>query len=961
MGSEEDKVNTLTDSRYGFRYDPMTWAERSESIQAASVRVCLLNRPKTGDKEMIEQHLSAIFADQGPDGTLRNPEDAEESALRFTGRKLREAFYMGLSPSRVEAKRALDALEKELTSKQVDEPRDASLALAALALGNRGAPSAAPAILNQLAATAIEEMQGEHDPGAPHWQLGVLWESREMSDQEDHILEILTWVEQAIGPPGPSKMLGLSYPWEIVEMAGTVTHPIAGAIARKLLPMLLRSQNPGGGWKDCYNKDVTELALRMLVRHNLLEPLRELEPLPADWRIARSIHTPCERPQNIAFHEGKLWVLDAASDSAIQVSLEDGTAQKTVRLAKKGLGLGFAASEGFFYTTTPMPDGTEESPVYELSIETGELIREMALHGSDDIISVAKIGRKLVLGDGWRGGVWLLDLDDPNAKPSHRYLATSMPDYLASDGESLWCVDWFWPVLVKTNLTGEILEWGERPFGFNAVAVDNDGNLWALDSKDKRVCMIERSGSGRKTTAQTIGTPFVAEKENTNEVVKALAAYHQAEKKQDVEKMIAAYSESYSNSDGADRSAVRRYFEDAVAQGVYSALSVDMKKCDITMDGNIATATPVIYESPTGKTSYSYRLRKESDGVWRIINSEQIYVLPPLSQNAKLIRGIDAMEAMETNEKTPNTTMAAFALALQTAGEELTYEYLMGISGSAFRFQLADGWSVTSTISHIGYETETNGLAAIPYEISVFTVEEGDIGGIGNARREIAASIDKGIPAVYRLFEDGLIIGYDKAGETLLCVHPQRRLVPHGIFVEERWPSSVFVFGERKTQDNDIRKYYRRSLELAVDLFEKEKEEGKPLCGERAWSAWIEHLSDDWLFKDGAKWIENWWLYLSLYSSRKCAGSYLQAIAKAFPDPVPDHLLRAAQLYETMAAKALLEPSPDVAPCPFMANQAYAPEWSKESRLRQIDALKAALELERKAIQEIRLALEHIP
>jgi len=321
------------------------------------------------------------------------------------------------------------------------------------------------------------------------------------------------------------------------------------------------------------------------------------------------------------------------------------------------------------------------------------------------------------------------------------------------------------------------------------------------------------------------------------------------------------------------------------------------------------------------------------------------------------VEGIVAMEAMATNEKTPNTTMAAFALALQAAGEDLTYEYLMGVSGSAFRFQLAEDWCVTSTISHCGYETETNMFAAIPYEVTCLNVEEDDVEGVQRARRAVAASIDKGIPAVYRIMEDGLIVGYEETNTAFLCVHPQERFTPRGIFVEERWPWCIFVLEEGEAQEGDARHFAQNALQLAVDLFHKDREHDQPLCGPPAWTAWIEEVRDDALCESWDRWLSNWWLYLSLLSARRSAASYLRTVAGEFPDASSDHLLRAAELYGTMTSEVLPDPSAEVAPCALDGNRGYAPEWSKEARLRQADLLKTALELEKKAIAEIEQAL----
>jgi hypothetical protein len=478
--------------KYGFRHDPMKWVQSDTSLQGALVRTTVLNQPRAGDQGKIEQHFREVFANQSMDGSLQDPENPEQSILKSTSPRMLEVLEMGCSPQRPEVRRALDTLGQALAKQPDDDLGYVVSALSALAIAGRKGHSTAPVMLKQFAKDTIESIDRGHCPGTPHGQVALMWRCRDLADLGDEIQEILTWIKDAMEPPGCSKKLKLCEPWNIVDMAGTVTHPSAQRIATNLIPMLLRCQSQDGGWKDCYGNDMTRIALRMLVLHNLLEPLRNLSPLPDDWEIIHSIPARCEKPRNITCGDGKLWLLDEANGAAIQVSPDDGTVLKVINLARKGAGFGFAASEEFFYVTKPMPDGTGESPVYELSIETGELVREMTLRGSDDILSVGKVGRKLVLGDGWQGGVWFLNLDAPDAEPEHRYLATGMPDYLSTYGDDIWCVDWLAPSLVRTNTQGELLDWGERPFGFNAVAWDGE-HLWALDPEHRRICMVAKN------------------------------------------------------------------------------------------------------------------------------------------------------------------------------------------------------------------------------------------------------------------------------------------------------------------------------------------------------------------------------------------------------------------------------------------------------------------------------------
>jgi hypothetical protein len=108
-----------------------------------------------------------------------------------------------------------------------------------------------------------------------------------------------------------------------------------------------------------------------------------------------------------------------------------------------------------------------------------------------EALNVCKIGNRLILGDGWSGGTKVLQLDDIDAAPEHILVPVAMPIYLCAHGEEMWSVGYWSPFIVRTNMRGDLLDWGERPFGHNAIAWDGQ-NLWALDPGRGRICIIEK-------------------------------------------------------------------------------------------------------------------------------------------------------------------------------------------------------------------------------------------------------------------------------------------------------------------------------------------------------------------------------------------------------------------------------------------------------------------------------------
>ena len=110
------------------------------------------------------------------------------------------------------------------------------------------------------------------------------------------------------------------------------------------------------------------------------------------------------------------------------------------------------------------------------------------------------------------------------------------------------------------------------------------------------------------------------------QVAAAIADLQAAIKAQDVEKIMGIYSDDFTNSQGANKAAVRGMFENLQSQGMLQNIAIaGLDKSEITVEGDSATVTPVIINFSSGEISYGCTLKKEADGVWRLTNAEQIY------------------------------------------------------------------------------------------------------------------------------------------------------------------------------------------------------------------------------------------------------------------------------------------------------------------------------------------------
>ena len=110
----------------------------------------------------------------------------------------------------------------------------------------------------------------------------------------------------------------------------------------------------------------------------------------------------------------------------------------------------------------------------------------------------------------------------------------------------------------------------------------------------------------------------------TEEVAAALADYQAAWQDQDVDKMVAIYSEDWRNSNGVDKPWLRAHFESLVAQDVARSTLVDIGK--VVVNGDRVTVM-LTYDQPgpRGREPYRVTMKKEADGVWRFVYHERVH------------------------------------------------------------------------------------------------------------------------------------------------------------------------------------------------------------------------------------------------------------------------------------------------------------------------------------------------
>jgi len=304
---------------------------------------------------------------------------------------------------------------------------------------------------------------------------------------------------------------------------------------------------------------------------------------------------------------------------------------------------------------------------------------------------------------------------------------------------------------------------------------------------------------------------------------------------------------------------------------------------------------------------------------------------------------------------------AAQAAAMEAVGEDVTYAYLLGVSGLAFRMQVSrDGLCPSSPHSFCGYECHVRSSKALPWKLKLYEVKPEDAAAVAEARQAIVKSIERGVPVQYGSEEDGIIVGYQKGGAEWICFHPLREGGTK-TFVETNWPWGILLFTEPRTRPPVRRDLAVGALTQAVEMADAEEADGY-WVGFRAWDECLGKLRDLQGVDDETRkesMLGNSWIYECLAQYRGAAAQYLRDVAGEFGPVTAGHLHKAADLYERISNEILRdEENCLIAVAPLAWSLGEGETWTNEMRQAQIERLEAALPLEREAIQEVAAALD---
>ena len=108
------------------------------------------------------------------------------------------------------------------------------------------------------------------------------------------------------------------------------------------------------------------------------------------------------------------------------------------------------------------------------------------------------------------------------------------------------------------------------------------------------------------------------------EVFAAMQAHVAARINGNVNAVIDSYSEDWKDSKGFGKSSLREGHLAFTVGETKADIEIDLSVADIVVEGDSATCSPVSIYTPKGSITYGYTLKKELDGVWRLVYTRTI-------------------------------------------------------------------------------------------------------------------------------------------------------------------------------------------------------------------------------------------------------------------------------------------------------------------------------------------------
>lgn len=259
----------------------------------------------------------------------------------------------------------------------------------------------------------------------------------------------------------------------------------------------------------------------------------------------------------------------------------------------------------------------------------------------------------------------------------------------------------------------------------------------------------------------------------------------------------------------------------------------------------------------------------------------------------------------------------SIAACLQYLDDPRSYDYIMGVTGAAFRrtWNRDDGGNVD--IMFFAPETYDRLFKAIGYDYKV--INSKDRTGMIDAVKE---SVSEGKPVIaFGIVgppEAGIVAGYDKNGEELYGYSFFQSPETKGYYKQSDWYNKMkrnsskvgmIAIGKKKSSKPSERETLTSTLEWAIDLETKQTRPNVQdhVCGLAAYDAWADSMEIDADYpKDNPKVLQIRQMVhcdqSTMLMERNFAANYLRSMVKVAPE-ASNELNAAAKLYDETAAQ----------------------------------------------------------
>jgi uncharacterized protein GlcG (DUF336 family) len=135
-------------------------------------------------------------------------------------------------------------------------------------------------------------------------------------------------------------------------------------------------------------------------------------------------------------------------------------------------------------------------------------------------------------------------------------------------------------------------------------------------------CSPENNAACAEAAAAAVGGAAAAEGNAEAQIMEGLKLFKEGMENKDIEKLKTMISDDFSHYEFGDKDTLIAFTNMTMAQGDLDDAEIDLEYAETEVDGDTAVVYPVEMVAVFGSATIEFKLKKEADGVWRVIGME---------------------------------------------------------------------------------------------------------------------------------------------------------------------------------------------------------------------------------------------------------------------------------------------------------------------------------------------------